>query len=175
MKYNFVLFLSIILILLSFSAVNAAESSNMTYDGVLSLDVSQDNSTELLSEDEKISTLIQQNNTISDFNNSEYAINGTDLSANFINLDMNNMNYDGLKVSISNVQYGNLKSNNGVSTNAETINLIKTNTYTPIYNNNLNSNLIIKDKYDLRNDGYVSSIKNQFGNSCWAHAALSAE
>ena len=114
MKYNFVLFLSIILILLSFSAVNAAESSNMTYDGVLSLDVSQDNSTELLSEDEKISTLIQ-NNTISDFNNSEYAINGTDLSANFINLDMNNMNYDGLKVSISNVQYGNLKSNNGVS------------------------------------------------------------
>ena len=173
MKYNFVLFLSIILILLSFSAVNAAESSNMTYDGVLSLDVSQDNSTELLSEDEKISTLIQ-NNTISDFNNSEYAINGTDLSANFINLDMNNMNYDGLKVSISNVQYGNLKSNNGVSTNAETINLIKTNTYTPIYNNNLNSNLIIKDKYDLRNDGYVSSIKNQFGNSCWAHAALSA-
>ena len=81
MKHSFILFFSIILILSSFSAVNADELSNMTDDDVLSLDVSLDKSTELLSENEE-SALIQ-NNTISDFNNVEYAINSTNLSTNY--------------------------------------------------------------------------------------------
>ena len=129
MKHRFVLFLSIILIFLSFSAVNAAESSNMTYDGVLSLDVSQDNSIELLSEDEKISTLIQ-NNTISDFNNSEYTINVTELSSKDINLDTNNMDYTGVLISNSDDLWGNINlKSSSVPTSGETVNLIKTNTY----------------------------------------------
>ena len=165
--------LIIFIVLISVSTVNAVELNNVTDCDVLSLDVFWDNSTELLSEDEKISTLIQ-NNTISDFNNSEYAINGTDLSCNFINLDTNNINYNSLNYSISNVQYGNFKSNS-LSTSSGTVNLIKTNTYTPIYNNNLNSVNPTQIKYDLRNDGYVSSVKDQkdVGN-CWAYATLSA-
>ena len=172
MKYNFILFFSIILILSSFSAANAAELSNMTEENVLSLEVSRDKSIELSCEDEKKSKLIQ-NKTISDFNNSEYTINETDLSSNLINLDTNNMDYTGLLISHSNDMRSNLKSS-GVPTSGETVNLIKTNTYTAIYNNNLNSNPSVKYKYDLRDDGYVSSIKKQVGNSCWAHAALSS-
>lgn len=169
LKYKFIL-IGMLIMLLSVSAVNAAELSNITADSdVLSLDVSQDNSTELSSENE-MSTLIQ-NNTISDFNG-EYAINSTDLSSNLINIDTSNIDYTGLVISYSNDMGSNLKSSSVPS--GETVNLIKTNTYSPIYNNNLNSNNIIKIKYDLRDYGYVSSIKNQVGNSCWAHAALSA-
>ena len=164
--------LIIFIVLISISTVNAVEL-NVTDGDVLSLDVSPDNSTELLSEDEKISTSIK-NNTNSDFNNSEYTINRNDLSSNLKLIYTHNINDNGLILSnFINDMWGNINSN-GISTSSGTINLVKTNMYTPIYNNNINSNPIIKDKYDLRNDGYVSSIKNQFGNSCWAHAALSA-
>ena len=153
MKHSFILFFSIILILSSFSAVNADELSNMTDDNVLSLDVSQEKSGELLREDEE-SALIQ-NNTISDFN-SEYDINSTDLPS----------------YSISNVQYGTLKSNGGSTTG--NIDLIKTNTYTPIYYNPTIVNPT-QLKYDLRDGGYVSPVKDQGnGKNCWAYATLSA-
>ncbi len=153
MKHSFILFFSIILILSSFSAVNADELSNMTDDNVLSLDVSQEKSGELLREDEE-SALIQ-NNTISDFN-SEYDINSTDLPS----------------YSISNVQYGTLKSNGGSTTG--NIDLIKTNTYTPIYYNPTIVNPT-QLKYDLRDGGYVSPVKDQGGGqNCWAYATLSA-
>ena len=107
LKYKFIL-IGMLIMLLSVSAVNAAELSNITADSdVLSLDVSQDNSTELSSENE-MSTLIQ-NNTISDFNG-EYAINSTDLSSNLINIDTSNIDYTGLVISYSNDMGSNLKS-----------------------------------------------------------------
>ena len=113
--------------LLSVSAVNAAELSNITADSdVLSLDAPQDNSTELSSENE-MSTLIQ-NNTISDFNG-EYAINSTDLSSNLINIDTSNIDYTGLVISYSNDMGSNLKSS-GVPS-GETVNLIKKFVYFP--------------------------------------------
>lgn len=154
MKHSFILFFSIILILSSFSAVNADELSNMTDDDVLSLDVSLDKSTELLSENEE-STLIQ-NNTISDFNNSEYTINNTDLSSNFINPNIIN---NGNNLKFSNIQYENLYYNNGASSR-EIVNLIKNNTYAPIYSNNFGVNSV-PTYYNLVDHGYVSSVKDK--------------
>jgi len=109
-------------------------------------------------------------------NNKATKTNGGNIYAMYGSLTLNNCNfYNNNQIYLDNVSYTNNKNNANVYKESADVSLINTNTYAPVYSNNLAKSSSIPNKYDLRNQGYVSSVKNQgIGGNCWAFAALSA-
>ena len=88
------------------------------------------------------------------------------LSENYNNNSINNENLDNNNF-IYNTDNVTLYAN-------PSIDLIKTNTYLPIYRTDFDKIDSIPSYYNLADHGYVSSVKNQSIGNCWAFAGVAA-
>ena len=101
--------------------------------------------------------------------------NGGSIYSMYGSLTFNNCNFDkNTQIYIDDVSYTNNKNVN-LYKEEDSVDLINTNTFTPIYGINKANVISIPSKYNLCDYGYVSSVKNQEnGGNCWAFAALSS-
>lgn len=108
-------------------------------------------------------------------NNSANRENGGIVYAMYGSLTLSNCDFvDDNQIYLDNIILINNGSNINVYEENTTLDLINLNKFTPIYSN-LSNNNSIPIRYDLRDGGYVSSVKNQEdGGNCWAFAALSS-
>lgn len=124
-------------------------------------------------------TLLNSNTMITNSffkNNSATRENGGIIYAMYGLLTLSNCNFSyNNQIYLDNITYNSNGSNVNIYEENTTVNLINLNKFTPIYSHNLTNTNSIPSRYDLREGGYVSSVKDQEdGGNCWAFAALSS-
>ena len=119
-----------------------------------------------------------QSNNICNLQKDYYINNSATNSGNII--EQNNIclseNYNNNSISNENLDNNNFIYNtDNVTLYANpSIDLIKTNTYLPIYRKDFDKIDSIPSYYNLADHGYVSSVKNQNIGNCWAFAGAAA-